>query len=178
MSVRQKNIVLVIGFLFSLWGSYHFAIKRTLELSSQVAQLEKDKELVENASQRIFGLQRQNKYLDSILKVRELSIGTSFQQTLLQKINILQHQDNFKISGFNQPHRTIENNTMVSTYDFELQADFRTLLDNLNKLEEASLGNLVSVSFEKRRNYRTNRWELYGKFYLQRLTPNQTQNKQ
>jgi hypothetical protein len=169
MTDKQKNIGLVIGFLLLLIISYVFSIQRTIDLKSKLTTLKKEKELLSNASERIFNLQHENKYLDSILQQKELSIENSFQQLLLNKLNAFKKETSMEVISFNEPHKIVKNNTNLSTYTFEIKGSFSTLLKLTNFLERQQLGKLTSVNFEKKRNYRKNREELTGLFYLQKL---------
>jgi hypothetical protein len=171
MKDKQKNIALIVGFLFLLIISYVFSIQKTFDLKSSVNQLTKEKELVSNASERIFNLQQENKYLDSILQQKELSIENSFQQTLLQKLNVFSKSAAIEIIAFEEPHLFREINTNLMTYSFEVQGDFRALLELVNTLEKQQLGEVISLNFEKKKNYRRNKQELTGQFQLQTHAP-------
>lgn len=169
MTDKQKNIALVVGFVLLLIISYMFSIQKTMDLKSRLKVLNKEKELLSNASERIFNLQQENRYLDSILQQKELSIENSFQQLLLNKINTFKKENSIEVISFNEPHQIKKNNTNLSTYYFEIKGNFNVLLKLTNFLERQQLGKLTSVNFEKKRNYRKNIEELTGQFYLQKL---------
>ena len=169
MADKQKNIGLVIGFVVLLIISYVFSLQKTFDLKSKLSTLKNEKELLSNASERIFNLQQENKYLDSILQQKELSIENSFQQLLLNKINTFKKQNQIEVISFNQPHQIEKNSTNLATYYFEIKGSFSALLKLTNFLERQQLGKLTSVNFEKKRNYRKNKEELTGQFYLQKL---------
>ena len=169
MTDQHKNTVLVVGFLLALIFAYVFSIQKTIDLKTSMLQLQKEKENLSNASERIFNLQQENKYLDSILKQRDLSIENSFQQTLLQKLNTFSKTTTIEIIAFNAPHSFKEKNANLMTYSFEIKGRFNALLKLVNTIERQQLGVLISVDFEKKRNYRRNREELLGKFYMQHL---------
>lgn len=169
MTDKQKSIGLVIGFVLLLVISYVFSIQKTLDLKSRLTDLKKEKKLLSNASERIFNLQQENKYLDSILQQKELSIENSFQQLLLNKLNTFEKENQIEVISFNEPHQVVKNKTNLSTYSFEIKGSFNTLLKLTNFLERQQLGKLTSVNFEKKKNYRKNRDELTAQFYLQKL---------
>ena len=54
MTDKQKNIALVVGFVFLLIISYSFSLKKTFELKHTLIELRKEKALLSNAEQRIF----------------------------------------------------------------------------------------------------------------------------
>jgi hypothetical protein len=169
MSDKQKNSLLIAVFISLCIISYVFSIQKTIDLKVRLVGLEEEKELVLNASERIFSLQQENKYLDTILKQKELSIENSFQQTLLNKINDFSKKEKIEIISFQEPHVFSQNNTHLNTYSFEIKGSFNALLNLVNRLEKLQLGELVSVNFEKKKNYRRNRQELVGEFFIQKL---------
>ncbi len=169
MTDKQKNIGLVIGFLVLLIISYVFSIQKTIDLKTRLIALNKEKELLSNASERIFNLQQENKYLDSILQQKELSIENSFQQLLLNKLHTFKKENSIEVISFKEPHQVEKNTTNLSTYSFEIKGSFSVLLKLVNFLERQQLGKLTSVNLEKKRNYRKNKEELTGRFYLQKL---------
>ena len=177
MKDKQKNIALIVGFLVLLIISYVFSIQKTLDLKSNVKELTKEKELVSNASERIFNLQQENKYLDSILQLKELSIENSFQQTLLQKLNAFSKTATIEIISFNEPHLFREINTNLMTYSFEVKGTFKTLLKLVNTLEKQQLGEIISINFEKKKNYRRNNYELTALFHLQTHAPSKSSQR-
>jgi hypothetical protein len=56
------------------------------------------------------------------------------------------------------------------TYSFAMKAGFDVLLRLINTIERQQLGELIAINFEKKRNYRRNKEELIGEFYIQRRT--------
>lgn len=169
MTDKQKNIALVFGFLLLLIISYLFAFKRTLELKNTLQSFKTEKELLSNANQRIFKLQQENKYLDSILVQKNISISNSFQQTLLSRLNDFSKKQSIEIISFNEPHIYSENGSVLKTYSFEVKAGFNDLLKIMNTFEKQQLGAFISVNFEKKKNYRKNTDELIGTFFIQKM---------
>jgi hypothetical protein len=173
MNSKQKNSTLFIVLGLLLVFSYVFSIQKTVDLKSRLNALEKDKELMSGANENVFRLQQENKYLDAILKQKEVSIENSFQQTLLKKLTIFSKKTSIEIISFKQPHIYKNKNTVLMWYAFEVKGDFKSLLQLINTLERQQLGELISVHFEKKRNYRRNRDELIGLFYIQKLNQQQ-----
>jgi len=169
MSDRQKNIALVGGFLLLLIISYVFSIQKTFELKTKLNSLEKDKELLSNATERIFNLQQENLYLDSILQLKDVSIENSFQQTILNRLNSFSKNESIEIISFQEPHSFKENTTRLDSYSFEIKGNFNALLKLVNTLEKQQLGEIISLNFEKKKNYRRNKQELMVAFHIQKL---------
>jgi hypothetical protein len=170
MTDKQKNIALLLGFLILFILAYFFSIKKTVDLKKSLSILEQEQELLANASSRIFNLQQENRYLDSILKQKELSVENSFQQTLLQKINNFSKTVSTEIIAFDEPHSFISNDTKIETYTIEIKANYNNLLKLVNYLEQQQLGKIVSLNLEKKKNYRRNREELTVKISIQKLS--------
>ena len=170
MTDKQKNIALVVGFLVLLIISYVFSIQKTLDLKSRLSLLEKEQELLSNANERIFSLQQQNKYLDSILINKNLSIENSFQQTILNTLSEFAKTVPIDIISFEEPHSFVQDNTYLHTYSFEVKGEFSSLLKLVNTFERQRLGTIKSLDFEKKKNYRLNRQELTVRLYMQKLS--------
>jgi uncharacterized protein YnzC (UPF0291/DUF896 family) len=169
MNNKNKNRLLIVGFFVVLFIAYSFSIKKTMEAKGLLTTLRSEKELQSNAQSKIFNLQQENAHLDSILRKKDLSIENSFQQTLLKKINSFAEKEKITIISFEEPHEVERNEIHLKTYFFEIKGNFRALLKLINELERQQLGQLVSVNFTKKKNYRTNRTALTCQFYIQKL---------
>jgi len=169
MTNKQKNIALVVGFLLLFLISYIFSIQKTIDLKSKLTMLTKQQELMSNAGTQIFNLQQKNRHLDAVLQQKELSIKNSFQQVLFNKLNVFKKECSIEVITFNEPHQIIKNNTKLLTYSFKIKGNFIALLQLTNYIERQQLGTLTSVNFEKKKNYRRNKEEITGLFYLQKL---------
>jgi hypothetical protein len=170
MNSKQKNIALIIGFVLMLLISYRFSFSKTIEAKGRVEKLAKDKALLENAEANIRSLQMEEKYLDSILQSNDLSIENTFQQTLLIKITQFTNQHNLKLISSNEPHSFISEGTKLLTYEIEAQGSFRDLMLFSNYIEQQRLAKLASLTFLKKKNYRTRRDYLRCKIVLQRFS--------
>tara|TARA_B110000091_G_C13819664_1_gene479953 strand:+ start:297 stop:821 length:525 start_codon:yes stop_codon:yes gene_type:complete len=168
MNNKHKNSALLVGFLLILVFSYVFSIQKTLGLKSELKHLSIDKEIMMGANETILGLQQENYYLDSILKQKDISFENSFQQILLKKLNDFSKRTSMDIISFKQPHIYSDKTTILMSYEFQVKGNFKSLLQLTNTIERQQLGELISVQFEKKRNYRNNRNELTGLFYIQK----------
>jgi hypothetical protein len=170
MDIRIKNKILVIGFIVSLFIVYKFAVSNTIEVKKMVKNLNNEKLLLNNISDKILNLQVKEAQLDVILKKRNISINHSFQQTLLQNVNSLAEENSLQIIAFNEPHKYNSGITKLFTYSFEVKGDYISLLRMINHLESLQLGNLISVNFEKKKNFRSNIHYLTCKVLLQKVS--------
>lgn len=168
MNNKQKNIGLLVGFLVSIFISYHFAIKQTVEVKKRNVALLKEKKLVDNAATKIQYLHQKNNDLATFLISNNVSIESSFQQMLLERITEFSKERDIDVIAFNQPHKIENNQTTIETYSFKLKGDFVSLLKLINYLEHQQLGELISINFEKKKNYKTNRNYLTATVFLQK----------
>ncbi|MCF2875145.1 MULTISPECIES: hypothetical protein [unclassified Tenacibaculum] len=169
MNSSQKKILIPVVFLAALFIVYKLAIKNTLELKSEYSELLKEKQLLDNATAEINYLNKKKRHLDAFLKENKISVNSSFQQILLQKITQFSLEDKVEIKAFNKPHIQKNNSTVLETYSFEIKGSYMKILKLINYIEKSNLGELFSVSFEKKKNYRTRKEFLTAKIYLRRL---------
>jgi len=170
MGYKLKNKLLVVGFLAMLFIAYKFAIQKTFESKKMLISMTSEKELLDNVSSRIASLQQQEKYLDSLLKSYNISSNSSFQQVLLQKVTDFSKQKKLQIIAFNKPHVFSSKDSKLSTYSFEVKGNFIPILQLVQFLEEQQLGELVSINFKKKKNYKTNSVFLTCKLLLQKVS--------
>ncbi len=169
MDIKIRNKILVVGFVFLLFVVYKLAISKTIETRSSVSKLLVEKKLLSNVTAKIAQLKLKEYQLDSILKSYNLSIDNSFQQTLLQKVTEFSKKEKLQIIQFKEPHIFIDNEANRSTYSFELKGNFISLLKIVNYLEDLQLGQLISINFVKRKNYRANTNYLTCEILLQKV---------
>tara|TARA_R110001606_G_scaffold342855_1_gene491418 strand:- start:1023 stop:1538 length:516 start_codon:yes stop_codon:yes gene_type:complete len=169
MDIKLKNKILVVGFIASLFIVYKFAISNTVEAQKIVSELSKEKLLLNNVSTKISNLKAKEAQLDVILKKKNISINNSFQQTLLQSVTSFAKKNKLQIIAFNEPHVFNTNVTGLHTYSFEVKGNFNSLLKMVNHLENLQLGELISIKFEKKKNYRSNTNYLTCKVFLQKV---------
>ena len=170
MEYKQKNRILIAGFVVLLFIAYQFSLKKTFELHTSINKLSKDKELLLNAGGRIESMQMENKYLDAVLKSNDVSADKSFEQTLLEKTVQLEKQHQLKLVSFDKPHVYESDETSILSYVIEMKGDFRNLMLFASNLEQQRLGEFVSTSFIKSRNYQIGKNELTCKLIVQRLS--------
>jgi hypothetical protein len=137
--------------------------------TSKFSQLTQEQVSLNNISNSVFSLETQEKNLDSILKNYNLSIDNSFQQSLLKNITQFANTYNLQILAFNKPHEINTKITKLKTYSFEVKGDFISTLKMINELEQLQLGELISINFEKKTNFRTGVKFLTCKVLLQKM---------
>ncbi len=169
MSLKQKNIALISGFVILLWLTYQFSISNTLEAKHKYNALMNQKQLLSNLPKQINYLKQQHVYYDSILEKNKITAESSFQNNLLQIMNSFATKNDLKIIAFNEPHEVIKNDAILKTYTFKVKGSFNQILKLLNTLEQyGNYGKMISINFNKNKNYKTNRMSLSCEIFLQK----------
>lgn len=161
MTKQQKNRALIVSFILALILCYNFAIKNTLQLKKQHNILSKKVELLKNSPYQLAVLKQKNIHYDSLITKFQLG-GTSIENNLLKTINSFASNNNLKVVDFHEPHLSSNSELIIKTYDFTLEGTY----NNINRLvyvleQQTKFGEVISLHFEKKKNYRT------GRFYLQ-----------
>ncbi|WP_108804567.1 hypothetical protein [Aquimarina sp. Aq107] len=171
MTQKNKNIVLIIGLLLVLFIAYRYGFAKTFAIHKEVTKLENQKKIYESAPTQLVALANKEKQLDEILKNNNVE-GNSLQNNILKVLNTLSSDSNFKIINFEKPHKYIDEDSQktTTTYNFTLQGDYKSLIHVVYALEQNySFGNILSVNFEKKKNFRTGNRFLQCKILLQRV---------
>ncbi len=170
MSLKQKNIVLLIGIVILLWAGYLLSFSNTFELKNKYQKLKKEQDLFTNVSQKLTQLKQQNVYYDSILKSKQISTESSFQNNLLKTITTLADTTSIKVVNFNNPHSFKTDNALINTFTFKLKGSFSKITQLIYQLEQNyKLGKIISVNYEKKKNYRRNSYFLECAVMLQQV---------
>ncbi|MAT90932.1 MAG: hypothetical protein CMC35_09590 [Flavobacteriaceae bacterium] len=154
MSLKTKNILLVVGFIILCWVSYTLSISETLTLKKQVGDLNLKKAQFSNIQRSLSALESKEIYLDSILKAYSVN-SSSTQNNLLGFLNRKAQELDITIIEFNEPHIVTEENSTVSSYNFILQGSFEEIQSMLYEIEKnRAFGSLKNVTFQKKKNFR------------------------
>jgi len=166
MTKQQKNIVLIIGFLVSLYICYQLAISKTLEQKEQHNELSKEVLLSKNGPKQLSLLKQKEVYYDSLLTKYQLD-GSSVQNNLLKVINAYSEANNIKVISFLEPHLIIKNELIIKTYDFTLEGQYNDINKLIYQLEQhTKFGEIINLKFEKKNNFRTGRYYLRARVLL------------
>ncbi|MCF6347031.1 MAG: hypothetical protein L3J20_01865 [Flavobacteriaceae bacterium] len=160
----------MIGIVILLWAGYLLSFSNTFELKNQYLGLKKEQELFTNISQKLIRLKQQNAYYDSILRSKQISTESSFQNNLLKTITSLADTTAIKVVNFNNPHTFKTDNALINTFSFTLKGSFSKITQLIYQLEQHyKLGKVISVNFEKKKNYRRNSYFLECTILLQQV---------
>ncbi len=161
MTNKTKNIALLSGFAIALLICYKFAIANTIDARKEYDDLKKQEALFGNTPKQLSILRQKEKYYDAILEKYQLNEG-SIQNNLLKTINSFSNTGNIKVVSFLEPHLYKKNDLLVKTYQFTLEGDYNSIIRGIHLLEQdTKFGEIINLSFEKKKNFRT------GRHYLQ-----------
>lgn len=167
MSNTLKNRLLILGFIVVLFLCYKFAFANTFELRSEYNQLSKEQLIFKNTPKQLALLKKKEQYYDSLLTKYKIG-GTSLQNNLLNTVTSFSKENNVKVVDFIEPHKFAENSLEINTYAFTVEGHFNAILQLIYTLEQRTkYGEVVSVVFEKKKNYRRNTFYLQARIILQ-----------
>jgi hypothetical protein len=166
MTKKQKNILLIVGFVVLLYICYQLAIGKTLEQKEQYDTLSKEVLLSKNAPKKLSLLKQKEVYYDSLLTKYKLD-GSSIQNNLLKVINAHAKTNGIKVVSFLEPHVITKNDLIIKTYDFTLEGRYNAINQLIYQLEQhTKFGEIISLHFEKKKNFRTGRYYLQARVLL------------
>ncbi len=166
MSNKAKNIVLIIGFLLSLLICYKYAISNTIDYKNRYVNLKQQEQLFINTPKQLSILKQKKKHFDSILSKHQLD-GTSIQNNLLKTINSFVQTNSIKVTSFIEPHIVFKNDLTIKTYIFTLEGSYNSIIKLIHQLEQQTkYGEIISLHFEKKKNFKTGRNYLQAKVLL------------
>jgi hypothetical protein len=161
MTNKNRNILLIVGFIMALFLCYKLAIVKTVDLKNEFDTLKSQELLFKDTPKQVSLLKQKQKYYDSILNKYHLS-GSSLQNNLLKTINTFADSSGIKVITFLEPHIVTINDLKVNTYQFTLEGDYNAILKLIYKLEQKTkFGEIINLHFEKKTNFRS------GTKYLQ-----------
>lgn len=167
MTIKQKNIGLLVGFLGILVLGYFLAISETIAITENYNNLKKQELLNANIPNRLATLEKKEKYYDSLLTHYKIT-ETSLQNNLLQTIEAYANDHTLKVISFEEPHSVLNDGKNTHSYAFSVTGDFSGILGLAYQLEQRSkFGMIASVDFEKTTNFRYGTKRLEGHFILQ-----------
>jgi len=163
----------VLGFIVSLWMTYAMAISISIDAKKDYTMLKNQRMSILNMPQQLIYLKQQNKHLDSLLRKNNIKTETSFQNNLLQHIEIYTNSYDLKIVSFNEPHQFTKKEAILRTYSFSVKGNYTDILQLIHNLEQnGNYGKLISINFEKKKNYKLNNTFLECEILLQRVDRN------
>ncbi len=170
MNLKQKNIILSLGFFALIWIAYFFSFSETIQAFRHYKKLKQQDMTYTLASQNLNNLKQQITYYNSLLNKYQISSNGSYQNNLLNTINEYSKMHDLKITNFRDPFRIqLKNSVIQETQVFTIESDFKSIVNLIYMLEQYyNFGRVISVNFEKKK-YRQNHEYLQCEIYLQRM---------
>ena len=167
MSIKQKNIALLAGFISVLILGYWLSISVSISFIDNYNNLERQKNTFANIPKRLDILERKEAYYDSLLNHYQIA-ETSIQNNLLKTIDRYAVSHDLKKVSFSEPHQSKQGELNILSYAFSVEGDFQSIHGLAYHLEqENKFGMIASLTFEKLKSYRTGKTSLQGHFILQ-----------
>ncbi len=169
MRIDNKNKILFLGIALLLIASYKLAIDKTLLMKHESARLEEQVMQFKNIPKKLSILSQKEKHYDSILGKMDL-VDTSVQNNLLRTINQEANKHNIRVMDFDQPHIYKMGENKLHTFSFKLNGNYTDMLKVIHTIEQkGNFGEIVHVNFEKKKNYRTNKYSLGATVFVQQV---------
>lgn len=171
MKLNKKNKFFLLGFLIAIYICYSFAVSNTIDIYKQYQS--QNEVLMNNdySSNTLKTLFVKEKQLDILLSKKRSAAHESSQNEILKLLNIYANKYNLKIIDFNEPHSLQVKDKNKTSYLFTLQGSYNGCVSLLNKIETSHIGVIKHVSFNKKRNYKSNTDELFVEIVLEELFP-------
>lgn len=169
MQIDNRNKLLFLGIAILIFASYQLAINKTILLRKESQRLEVQVEQFKDIPNKLAILNQKDTYYDSILGKMDL-VDTSIQNNLLRTINQEASKNNIKVMDFNQPHLYQMGENTLHTYSFNLNGNYTDILKVIHTIEQkGNFGEIVHVNFQKKKNYKTNRYNLGATVFVQQV---------
>lgn len=157
MNFNKKNKILLLGFAFTLYICYTFAISNTIDLYKQYKNQKMKSESSINNPELLSQLKQKERQLDLLLRKYNIVEGVSFQNDLLKELNLFCKKNDLKITKFLEPHFIEQEDIKTNNYTFSVEGSYNNVVLLIHLFENnPKFGNVKSVSFVKNRNYKTN----------------------
>jgi hypothetical protein len=153
-------LILLAGLLV-----YWMAIGNTVELASQVKELELKASRLSDAPLQIQMLKRRLQEMESRIGNHS---GTISQEEIFRKLSAYCRQNGLVIREFPVPHKVISDDYRVDTYRTGVEGNYRQLLRLVYHLEQQTyLGKMAGLKFELKKDRRTREEYLVLNVFLQ-----------
>jgi hypothetical protein len=169
ISYKNKFYFLCGGFVIALFLVYHIALKSTFELKKQCSELTTRLSLVDNAPERIAGLENQISHLNTFLASGQQSVQSG-KDLLLDAISRFCQKNMLVLREFPDEHVFVRNKFEISTSIVTVEGGFIKLLRLLYLLEtNKSYGKISSADFYSYTDKKTKKNKLNLTIYVQTI---------
>ncbi len=157
MKQSTKNFLLITGFFLVLMVAYQYSFSKTFEVKRELDNIKSQVEQNSRSHQNQTSLKEKEAQFDTFIAGNRIG-NTSPQNNLLKVLNEHAEEKSYKIIKFKEPHVVANDNSIVASYQFTLEGNYRALQEVLYKLEkDYNFGSLSSISFERKMDHQLNR---------------------
>lgn len=171
LTYKQKNRVMIIGAVVFAWVAYSVSVKDTLIAYNDCNELEIKMQLASDAPAKIKEIETH------LAEIEKLSINddkVSTQQKLLNFVSGYCQNNNIVLKEFPKTSLQEKNGLTIETNVFIAEGNFGKLLNLLYLLEQKNrLGQIASVDFSSKKDFKTQKIALTTKVFLQNIINNQ-----
>ena len=169
MTNRYKNILLIVATLVVLVIVYYLTIAKTLAYKNTYKEKLQEKELLDNASEKLNFYLQKKAYLTGVLKKKNVSAEHSFQQVLLKKITDITKNNKVEVINFDEPHLFKNKDIVTAIYKVDIRGEYFELLSILCTMENMRIAEIVSTAFIKKKDYVKNKEYLVVSIYFKKV---------
>ncbi|TVZ52268.1 type 4a pilus biogenesis protein PilO [Dokdonia sp. Hel_I_53] len=167
MKIKNKNYLLLFGFILMILIGYFAAFKDTLAVYSNYKMLIEQEKLAANFPQKKYALETKSNYYDSLLHHYRIT-DTSLQNNLLNVLEDFAKKEKLQILSFEKPHISSINDYTVQSYQFSVTGEYHAILKLAYHLEQRhKFGMIASLNLEKVRIKYSKENHLVGNILLQ-----------
>lgn len=159
--LRILPLIFLLGFVLIYW----LAIGKTVDLASQVTNLENQVGQISDAPLRIQILKKRLVQLENSIGDYQDEIS---HEHIFEDLSRYCKSNRLTIREFPEVHQTENSGHLVNTFQVEIEGKFHSLLKLVHRLEQkAFLGKLAGVKFQLKTNRRSRTEYLSVRIYLQ-----------
>lgn len=155
-------------FLVSLFIIYKLSLVKSIQLYQEMNSLQTELENDQATISQLGQIHQKKIAYDSILAQLEIHNNLNLSNYIFERIQSICDKNQVKIAAYQKPHELkISEQNLQTSYIFRLNGYFKNTLKSINEIEMQSMGSIVHVNFEKIKNYKTDKYELYCDVILQ-----------
>lgn len=168
LSPKAQFYLTLISALLACLLAYNIAIKQTLNHKQAVEENKKKLSIIKGASARILDLEDELRRLDAKTGIN--NANNDFRGRLLETVDRQCDSLNIVILNYPEPFNQTEQGYDILTYQFFFEGSFFDLQKLVYRMEtQSKAGNIISVHYSIRRDFRKGVNRLNMKLYFQRI---------
>lgn len=166
---NYKYSLLAIILLYGV--AYKFSLKKTIQLNTALQTLLVTENGQKHTPTLLKQLQEKNTYYNEFLKKN--NIATSPNNNLLNVLSTLCDRFQLLIAEYKEPHvfEDMQNQYLIITHIFKVEGNYKSIIQLIANLEKNyQFGKISHLNFEKIKNYKNNKEQLFCTVHLERYS--------